>query len=255
MTSDGPGGQYNGSVLASRSNADGTQTLQLAASVTCIGGGDWACLPPGLAVAIMRGTGTGQLRRLVSVAAGAAGAWSAVTVDAPFAPMPASADSFVSITQYNGGETFEASTWVNGTVVQTYGMAVGVVLFNNTLSEMFDTPTANTTAVSAGVRMFGHRYMGGYETNWHAVIDSNVMSCTSLFYVYSDNIANVSFSLAQTVRGNVIAGGANLSLDFVWDSLMEGNSFSDAYCAYAGATLPAGTTILNASSPGTLVLA
>lgn len=132
-------------------------------------------------------------------------------------------------------------------------MAVSVVVFNNTFREMFDTPTMNTTAVAAGVRLYGHRYVLGYEANWYTLVDANTLDCTTQFLVYSDNIEGVVFSLGQVVRENRVLGGVSLALDFVWDSLMEANAFAGGRCAYNGVTSPAGTTLYNASSPNTLV--
>ena len=262
MTSDGPGGFFNGSATAASDNPDGTQTLTLATPLACISGVP-ACLYPGLAVSIMRGTGAGQQRRVVTAAqspggpgggGGGGDSWTRVTVDAPFVPPPDNA-SFIAVTQFNGRAVFEASTYVNGTVFQTYGMSMQTVAFNNTFVEFFDTALANTTNVAAGVRLFGHRYMGGYETNWRSDVAENTLTCTTLFWAYSDDIDGVEFSHAQALRRNAVAGGVNLSVDFIWDSLIDGNSFASAACAYAGGvTLPAGVINANESSPGTLVL-
>ena len=132
-------------------------------------------------------------------------------------------------------------------------MSVHATIFNNTFREKFDTATANTTAVAAGIRLFGHRYVGGYEPNWFTDVRENVLDCTTLFYVYSDNIDAVAFSYAQAMRRNVVRGGMNLSIDFVWDSVADSNAFLDGYCAYAGKTFGAGSTQYNYTSPGLFV--
>lgn len=77
-----------------------------------------ACLPSGLTVALLRGTGTGQYRRLVSAIPGNSTTGGSVTVDAPFFPPPEPGVTLLSIVGYSGRATFEGNKVVNGTVFQ-----------------------------------------------------------------------------------------------------------------------------------------
>jgi hypothetical protein len=182
-----------------------------------------------------------------------------VVLEAPLAPPPALGEqgdpsaSFLSITGLTGQSTFEGNTFVNGTVFQTYGFSMDLVAAGNEMLGMFDNAWQNVSQVSAGVRLFGHRYIGGYEANWHALLQDNVLQCVTQVMVYADNITGVLFSMGHVVRRNTI-GGANVSVNFLRDGVFEGNALTPAVCAYAGgATLPAGAVVVNASSTGVVV--
>lgn len=251
MTYDGPGGWYNGTVAGSSLSPDGqSEGVMLAAPLTCRVPGPNNCLPEGSVVAVIRGTGTGQLRRYI----GNNGTQS-ITVSPPFDPPLVPGDSYLTITWHRGGATFEGNTYTNGTVFQFYGSAQDTIVAGNTFNELFTTPYMNTTAVAAGVRFFGHRYIGGYQPDWYATIEHNNITCATQFLLYSDNFAEdgTALSLGHIARKNMIAGGVNLAINLVHDAVAEHNVFAAAYCVWAGQTLPAGTTVINATSPGTLV--
>jgi len=183
-----------------------------------------------------------------------------VVLESPLDPPPAlgppgdPSASFISITGLTGQATFEGNRLVNGTVFQTYGFSMDLIVAGNEMREMFDNAWQNVSQVSAGVRLFGHRYVGGYEANWHTLFEANTLACVTQFMVYADNITGVLFSMGHVVRRNVIAGGVNVSVNFLRDGVVEGNLMQPAACAYAGgATLPAGGVIVNASSTGVVV--
>lgn len=164
-----PGSQCKGTLAGpSKPHPDGTVTFPLGGAVTCR---PWqgSCLPCGLTVAILRGQGTGQYRRLVSATPGNATAGGTVTVDAPFAVPPLLGVSLLSIVGHSGRATFEGNVVANGTVFQTYGSSLHAIMAGNAFDGLFDTADENTTAVAAGVRLFGHRYQGGWEPNWYTL--------------------------------------------------------------------------------------
>jgi hypothetical protein len=255
FTSDGPGGQYNGSAVAVGEGAGGAGTVTLASPPACRLPLAQGCLYPGTALTVLRGAGAGQWRRIVRVLADGV----TVVLEAPLQPPPAlgpagdPAASFLSITGLTGQSTFEGNRLVNGTVFQTYGFSMDLIAAGNEMTEMFDNAWQNVSQVSAGVRLFGHRYMGGYEANWHALFEANTLTCITQFLVYADNITDVLFSMGHVVRRNTI-GGANVGVNFLRDGVFEGNVLTPAVCAYAGgATLPAGAVVVNASSTGVVV--
>ena len=233
---------------------DGTATYVLDGPVSC---SMWKglCLPPGLTVALLRGPGAGQYRRVVSATPGDATTNGSVTTNAPFAVAPSPGVTFVSIVGYSGDAIFEGSHVINGTVFQTYGSSLHAIMAGNTFAGMFDTSDENTTAVAAGVRLFGHRYQGGWEANWFTLFVDNSVSCATELVAYSDNIDETIFSLGHVFRDNNVSVGVDLELNFVWDVVVDRNSFAAAFCAYAGATLPAGGVKYNNSSPGTVFVA
>lgn len=87
----------------------------------------------------------------------------------------------------------------------------------------------------------------------YILVDNNV-SCATELVAYSDNIAGAVFSLGHVFRQNVVVGGVNLALNFAWDTVVDHNIFSSAYCWFWNATLPAGGVLYNGSSPGTVVM-
>lgn len=120
-------------------------------------------MPAGLTVALLRGPGTGQYRRLVSATPGNGSVGGTVTVDALFDPPPEVGVSLLSIVGYSGRAIFEGNALANGTVFQTYGSSLNAIMAGNTFDGLFDTADENTTAVAAGVRLFGHRYQVGVQ--------------------------------------------------------------------------------------------
>lgn len=248
QTYDGPGGWYNSSAIA----AVGA-TLTLAAPIACARPLSEGCLYPGVIVAIMRGPGQGQWRRLASVDAA-----NVITLESAFEPQPQLGNasdagaSFISVTVNHGQAVFEGNSYVNGTTWQTYGAALETVIAGNVFREMFTTESMNTTAVAAGLRLFGHRYVGGYQPNWWSLVVGNTIDCTTEFRVYADDIAGVVFSWATVVRDNAVTA-ATLALNFAHDVVVEHNSFAAGFCAYAGAVLPTGGVAANASSSGVVI--
>ena len=133
------------------------------------------------------------------------------------------------------------------------GFSMDLVAAGNEMLGMFDTVWQNISQVSAGVRLYGHRYMGGYEANWHALLQDNDLQCITQVMVYADNITGVLFSMGHVLRRNTI-GGASVFVNFLRDGVLEGNALVPAVCAYAGgATLPAGAVLANGSSTGVVV--
>ena len=212
------------------------------------------CLYPGTVLAIMRGVGTGQWRHVASVLSDGK---TVVLQDPAFDPQPALGDgaansSYLSVSPLAGQSTFEGNTWTNGTCFQTYGECIDLVFAGNVMTEMFTTQWMNTTQVAAGLRLFGHRYVFGYEQNWFSLIEGNVLDCITEFLIYADDIANVSFALGHVVRRNTIRA-TNLDVNFLRDGVIEGNAFEPARCAWAGRDLPAGAVRINATSTGVVV--
>jgi hypothetical protein len=81
----------------------------------------------------------------------------------------------------------------------------------------------------------------------------NNVTCATELVAYSDDIAGAVFSLGHVFRGNSVAGGVSLALNFAWDTVVDRNTFAAAFCWFANATLPAGGVLFNSSSPGTQV--
>ncbi len=201
----------------------------------------------------MRGPGQGQWRRLASV-----DATNVITLESAFDPQPQFGNasdksaSFISVTVMHGQATFEGNSYMNGTTWQTYGAALETVIAGNVFHEMFTTDFENTTAVAAGLRLFGHRYVNGYQPNWWSLVVDNTVDCTTEFRVYADNIADIVFSWATVVRRNAVTA-VTLALNFAHDVIVEHNAFADGFCAYAGAVLPSGGVVANASSSGVVI--
>jgi hypothetical protein len=258
MTFDGASGYYNGTVVAVAPRAGGRSALTLAVPPRCVKPLASGCLFAGMSLQAMRGLGAGQWRRIVGVEADGV----TVVVEAPLDPPPALGvdgamnATFVSITGMQGQATFEGNTWVNGTTIQTYGGSIDLVLAGNVASELFTGLFMNTTQVAAGIRLFGHRYQGGYEANWGALLDRNNFSCVTDFRLYADepypgDLAGIAFLMGHTVRRNAI-GATNLSINNLHDGVVEHNAFVGAACALAPAR-PAGVVNINASSDGVVV--
>ena len=244
LTFDGGGGQYNGSAAGTGALPDGRATVTLSGPVKCRLPLASGCLYPGTVLAIMRGLGTGQWRRIASV-----------LPDPAFDPPPALGDaagSYLSISPLAGQSTFEGNTWVNGTCFQTYGECLDMVFAGNVMREMFTTQWMNTTQVAAGLRLFGHRYQFGYEQNWASLVESNELTCITEFLIYADNIENVSFAMGHTVRRNTVRA-TNLDINYLRDGVVESNAFEPAYCAWAGRDFAAGAIHINATSTGVVV--
>lgn len=257
MTYDGPGGWYNGT--AASVDAVGTTLTLSSPMLGCPAGSNTGCVYPGATIALMRGPGQGQWRKVISITN--ANGSPHVLIDAPFDPQPVfgaanatnTTATYMSITVTHGQATFEGNLYQNGTVFQTYGAAMNTVVAGNVFSEMFSTEWMNTTNVVAGVRIFGHRYINGYQPNYWTLLTDNVLDCASDFRIYQDNIDDVIFQYGAVVRRNIINGGTNLGLNFANDDVIEHNTFGSAYCAYAGSTLPPGGILVNSSSSGILV--
>lgn len=251
FTYDGSGGAYNGTATQAGTLPDGRATVTLSGRVACKKALADGCVYRGSSLAVMRGLGTGQWRRIASVMADGV---TVVLEDGAFDPLPAFGDagSYLSISPLAGQSTFEGNTWVNGTTFQTYGESIDLIFAGNTMTEMFTTQWMNTTQVAAGLRLFGHRYQGGYEQNWRSLIEGNVLDCITQFLVYADNIDNVSFALGHVVRRNTVRA-TSLDINFLHDGVIEGNSFEAARCAWAGRDLPAGRVNINATSTGVVV--
>lgn len=81
----------------------------------------------------------------------------------------------------------------------------------------------------------------------------NNVSCATELVAYSDDIDGAVFSLGHVFRGNSVSGGVDLALNFAWDTVVDSNSFSGAFCWFPNASLPGGSVLYNSSSPGTVV--
>jgi hypothetical protein len=255
MTYDGSSGWYNGTCTGV--DAAATTITLSSPMLGCPAGSEHGCVFPGATIAIMRGLGQGQWRRVLSISNATSSAPrvlldSAFDVTPSFGPNSDPAASFISITVTHGQATFEGNFYFNGTTFQTYGAAMQTVVAGNTFREMFTTEYMNTTAVAAGVRLFGHRYVNGYQPNWWTLLSDNVIDCTTQFLIYSDDIDNIVFQYAAVVRRNVVSG-VDLALNWAHDDVIEHNAFDAGFCAYAGATLPAGKILKNTSSTGIVV--
>jgi hypothetical protein len=254
MTYDGSSGWFNGT--SSGVDASGTTMTLSSPMLGCPAGSERGCVFPGATIAIMRGLGQGQWRRVLSISNATSSPKvlldAAFDVQPSFGPDSDPASSFISITVTHGQATFEGNFYLNGTTFQTYGAAMQTVVAGNTFREMFTTEYMNSTAVAAGLRLFGHRYVNGYQPNWWTLLTDNVIDCTTEFRIYADNIDNIVFQYAAVVRRNVVTG-VSLDLNFAHDDVIEHNAFDAGFCAYAGTTLPAGDVVTNSSSSGIVV--
>lgn len=245
-TDGGADSFYNMSIAGAVVWPNGSSTLQLlppgiAVSVFYY---TWA---PGDAVAIIRGAGVGQVRRLVSVSPDGMSA----LIDAAFNPALVPGDSIVSITSYRGGYTFEGNSFVNATCLSFYGGVFDSVVSGNTLTELFGewnpagggvlyppTATITTTGYVGGG---GDVYATSYQQEAYNLWERNIMTCASYFrvtvgFLQSGGIpklTNTTLNFAQVVRRNAMAGMYVLNMSYTHESVLEHNALTSAYCQYA----------------------